>query len=87
MLPLVPSRQFEILVRCLLRFLDEAVQQNHSLFSVYIEQHASDAVLRKMRADLVDAISKRPANRHAQRPAELNCLDISPNAFPVFVVR
>jgi hypothetical protein len=87
MLPHVSSRQREILVRRLLRFLDETVQKNHLLFSVYIEQHASDTVLRKVRADLVSAIPKRPANRHAQRPAEFNGHNIGSNTFAISVVR
>ena len=86
MLALVLPSQFHILVGRLLSFLDEAVQKNHFLFSVYIEQHASNAVLCKMRADLVNAVPKRPANGHAERPAEFDCLDIGTNAFAVFVV-
>jgi hypothetical protein len=65
MLPLVPLCQCEVLVRRLLSFLNEPVQKNHLLLSVYIEQHASDTVLRKVGADLIDAI---PSGRQSGMP-------------------
>jgi hypothetical protein len=45
MLILVAARQVQILVRHLLRFLDESVEQDHSALFVDVEKRPSDAVL------------------------------------------
>src|ERR1700749_1767665 len=57
-------------------FLDETVQQNHPALLFYVKQHASDAILAQRRANFVDSLAERSAQRHAQGPAKLNGLDI-----------
>jgi hypothetical protein len=49
MLVLVAPRQRQIFAWCLLRFLDESMQQNHPAFPVDVEKYARDAVLTQRR--------------------------------------
>src|SRR5947209_2742804 len=79
MFVLVAPRQFQIVVRRLLCFLDESVEAP----PVDIKKHARDSVLGQARPHFMDAVAHWPANRHPNRPAELHGLDILSDAFPV----
>jgi len=83
MLALVAPRQVQILVRSLLRLLDESVEQDHPASFVDIEKHSCDSVLGQARPHFIDAIAKWFANRHPDGPAELHCLDILSDALPI----
>jgi hypothetical protein len=83
MLVLVAPRQLQIFARCLLRFLDETMQQNHPAFPVDIEKYARDSVLTQARPHFVDAVAERLAYGHANGPAELHGLDILSDALPI----
>ena len=83
MFVLVAPRQFQIVVRRLLCFLDESVEQDHPAPPVDIKKHARDSVLGQARPHFMDAVAHWPANRHPNRPAELHGLDILSDAFPV----
>jgi len=54
---------------------------------VNVEKHARDPILRKVRADFVDAIPQRPTDRHANGPAEFYSLDVLANSLPIFSIR
>src|SRR5579863_1637135 len=73
---LVPARQLQIIQRRLLRFLDEAMQQNHSPLRINVEQYPRDAILREMRPYFADAATEGSAYRHPDRPSKFDCLDI-----------
>ena len=45
MLAFVAPCRFQILVRRLLRLLDESVQQDHPAFSIDVEKYARNSVL------------------------------------------
>lgn len=83
MLFLVPPRQGKVCVGRLPRLLYEAVQQDHSVPAIDIEQNASNAIAREICANLVDSLTHRPANRHTDRPAEFNRLDIFSDSLPI----
>jgi len=73
---LVPARQLQIIQRRLLRFLDKAMQQNHPLFRINVEQYPRDAVLGEMRPYFADAATEGSAHWHTDRPSKFDCLDI-----------
>jgi hypothetical protein len=83
MLILITTRQVQVLVRCLLRFLDKSVEQDHSALFVDVKENSRDSVLSQVRPHLVDPATHWPANGHPDRPAELHGLDILPDPFPV----
>lgn len=78
----VAFSQFQILSRCLLRFLDKSVQKNHSFPFVDVEEHASNSVRHEARSHFKDA-AKRPANRHAHRPTKLDSLNVLSDALTI----
>lgn len=80
----VASRQIQILVRRLARFLDESVEEDHPALPVNIEKHPRDAVLRQVGPHLEETIAQGLANRHPEGPAEFHRLDIFPDALSVF---
>jgi hypothetical protein len=84
MLFFVSPRQSQVRVGRLLRLLYEAVQQDHSVLAIDIEQNAGNAIVREIRADLVDSLTQRPANWHSDRPAEFDRLDVLSNSFPMY---
>src|SRR5579863_3315854 len=84
MLVLITPSEFQILMRSFLRLLHKPMEQNHPAFLVDVEKHSGNAILREARTHFVDAIAQRPAYRHANRPAEFDCLDVFANAFSIF---
>jgi hypothetical protein len=83
MLFFVPPRQGQVSVGRLPRLLYEAVQQDHSVLAIDIEQNPSNAIVHEIRANLVDPLTHRPTNRHTDRPAEFNRLDIFSDSLPI----
>jgi len=84
MLILVAARQVQILVRRLLRFLDESVEQDHSALLVDVKENSRDSVLSQARPHFVDAVAQWPTNGHPDWPAKLHCFDVLPNTLPIF---
>ena len=76
MFTLVPARQLHIIQRRLLRFLDEAMQQNQPSLRIDVEQDPGDAALGQMRPYFANAVTERSAYRHPDRPSKFDCLDI-----------
>ena len=76
MLSFVVSRQVQIHVWSRLRFLDEPVQQNHSMPRVDVKQHACDSVLRQSSPHFKNPFTQRPATGHPNGPPKLNGLYI-----------
>src|ERR1043166_7469043 len=85
-LPLSLQCQIQIAQRRLLGFVDETVQQNHAPLDD-TEQHAGNAALRQVAADLPQARPERPNERHPDRPGELHVLDVLANDFPVGYIK
>lgn len=83
MLILVLPRQLQIGVRCLLRLFDESMEQNHSASFVDIKKHPRNSILSQACPYLIDALAQGPANRHANRPAELYGFDVLSDSLPV----
>ena len=81
---LVSARQLKVPSRGFLRLLDEPVQQNHSALAVDIKQNPSDPISAQVRTDFVEAIPKRAADRHPDRPAEFDRLNVDANLLAVF---
>ena len=76
MFALVAARQLQIIQRRLLRFLDEAMQQNHPPFRIDVEQYPGDAALGQMRPYFANAATEGSAYWHPDRPSKFDCLDI-----------
>jgi hypothetical protein len=74
-------------VRSFLSLFDKSVQQDHPPFSIDVEKYPRNSILAQVRPNFEKAIGQRFANGHADRPAELNGLDVLPNPFAVFVRR
>lgn len=73
----------EIGLRCRAGLLDEPVQHDHPPVSIDIEQDSDGTIAGKARADFVKPVAHRPARRHANRPAELDRLQVLADASPV----
>jgi hypothetical protein len=73
---LVPVRQVQIVQWRLLRFLDEAMQQNHSPLRIDVEQYPGDAALGQMCPYFANAVTEGSAYRHPDRPSKFDCLDV-----------
>jgi hypothetical protein len=86
MLFFVSPRQGQVSLGRLLRLLYEAVQQDHSVLAIDIEQNAGDAIVREVCADLVDSLTQRSANWHSNGPAEFNRLDVLSNSLSIVVI-
>jgi hypothetical protein len=63
------------ILRRSLRFLDEAVQQDH-LAMRDAEDHPRDSPARDVTPDFPDPLAQRPANRHPDGPVEFDLLDV-----------
>jgi len=63
--------------------LDESVEQHHPSFSINVEQYARDPIVRQIYPDLEDAVAQRAANRHSNRPAKFNRLDVFSDSLPI----
>ena len=83
MLILVAARQVQILVRRLLRFLDESVEQDHSAVFVDVKKDSRDSVLSQVRPHFIDPAAHWLENGHPNRPAELHGLNILSDALPI----
>jgi len=81
---LVVARQVQILVRRLLRFLEESVKQDHAALFVDVKKDSRDSVLSQVRPHFIDAVSQWFTNGHPNRPAELHRLDILADTLPIF---
>jgi hypothetical protein len=84
MLILIAERQVQIVVRRLLRFLNESVQQDHSALFVDVKKDPRDSVLSQVRPHFIDTVSQWLANGHPNGPAEFHRFDVLPDAFPIF---
>jgi hypothetical protein len=80
--PILPS-QFQLCPRCLLSFLDEAMQQNHPALRVNIKQHPSDLVSTQTRPDFVKTVAQGFTNRHANRPTKFHGFDVYADLLPI----
>jgi hypothetical protein len=78
---IVALRQVQILGRCLLRFLDESMEQHHPALLVDIEKHARNSVLGQARPHFIDAIAQWFANGHANGQPNSTVLISSPMRF------
>jgi hypothetical protein len=81
---LVRSRQIQIGIWRGARFLNNAMQQNHSLLLIDIEEHARDSIPWQICSDFVYSFTYRAAGRHSNRPSEFDSLDIFTDQAPVF---
>lgn len=77
------SCQLQVCLRRLLRFFDEAVQQNHPTLHIDIKHYACDTMARQCRAYFIKSITKRTANGHSQGLAEFYRLNINPDLLTV----
>lgn len=84
MFDFVAAREFQIVIRRLRGLLDEAVQKDHSVQPVDIEEHASDSVSRQIGPDFVQSLAERPRDRHTHRPAEFHRHDVVADPFTLF---
>src|SRR5262249_45959588 len=84
LLPL--QRETEVALGCLLRLLDECVKQDHPAF-VDAKQHAADTALGDVAADFPQSVAEGTAQRHADRPVELDVLDVLPDDLPIRIVQ
>ena len=83
MLILITTRQVQVLVRCLLRFLDKSVEQDHSALFVDVKEDSRDSVLSQARPHFIDSATYWLANGHPNRSAELHSLNILSDAPPI----
>jgi hypothetical protein len=84
MLGFVALRERQIFQWRLPRLLDKSVQDNHAAFSINIKQHAPDSILEQAASHFEDAITKRLANGHSDRPTELNGFDVFADPLSIF---
>lgn len=84
-LPHPYARKLEVGKRCLLRLLDEAVQQNHFICD-YREKHTGDS-LRQADPNLPQIRLYLANQRHPKRPSRFYRLDVIPDRLSVLRIQ
>jgi len=64
-------------------FLEDAMEQDHSLPAIHIKEDARNAVPEQFCANFMETIAHRTASWHSNRPPEFNGLDILPDHTPI----
>src|SRR5262245_27225166 len=80
--PLSLDREIQVVFGCLLRLLDEAVQQ-HKLPFEEGEKDACLTITAQFGAQRPKSILHRPAERHTHWPTVLQCRQILPDLRPI----
>src|SRR5947209_6313639 len=83
----LPSKgQVDLSLRRLLGLFDEAMQQHHA-FVFHAEENAGDAATPQAAADFPQLAANRANEGHADRPRELNLLNVLADDLPVFGIQ
>ena len=75
------QRQIDVLSGRLLRLFDKAMKKDDAV-PINEKQHPRDAVARQGGAGLPQAVTHRPAKRHADRPVKLDSHEVSSDRTP-----
>src|SRR6185437_6104257 len=75
--------EIDLLLRCLLRLFDEAMQQHHAA-AAHAEDDSRDSALHERTSHLPKSTARRTDKGQTQRPGELDILDVFADEPPVF---